>query len=177
MTFFKEGMATLGEALYKARLRETAQGGPSTAAGQRGFEDSLRRAFASDYDSTGDFWTQAPSDPTAANLFSSSATYNRPAAAYIALREIVGHTRFVQVLRRVQHDFGGRSITEPQWESAWRAALPTQSAACERRLTDFFHQWFDTAYPAGGAPHRPVITGPNLEGENFYGHGGCAAPA
>ena len=34
MTFFKEGMATVAEFLYDARLAQKAAGGPSTAAGR-----------------------------------------------------------------------------------------------------------------------------------------------
>ena len=35
MTFFKEGMATLGEYLQAARNAETKAGGPGTAAGKK----------------------------------------------------------------------------------------------------------------------------------------------
>ena len=174
MTFFKEGMATLGEDLFSARTAETAAGGPSSRTGQAAFERSLRQTFDNDYGSGGSFWTHAPSNPTAGNLFSGSSTYSRPADAYIALRQILGHGRFVEALRAIQTSFGGRSITEPQLERAFRRWLPPRAVGgCRHRLTSFFRQWFDTAYPPGGAAHRPHITGPGLDGTNFYGHGGC----
>jgi hypothetical protein len=49
-----------------------------------------------------------------------------------------------------------------------------QTAACQTRLSTFFTQWFDTAYAAGGGAHRPMITGPGLDGPGFYGpHHNC----
>ena len=173
MTFFKEGMATLGEDLFTARTAETVAGGPSTRSGQAAFERSLRETFNNDYGSSGSFWTHAPSNPTAGNLFSGSATYTRPSDAYIALRQILGHARFVRALRTIQASYGGGSITEPRLERSLRRWLPQGTAECERRLTTFFRQWFDTAYPPGGGAHRPSITGPGLDGPNFYGHAGC----
>ena len=175
MTFFKEGMATLSESLFKARTAETAAGGQSTASGQSAFEQSLASSFKSTYDSGGAFWTGAPSNPTAATLFSSSATYSRPGAAYIALRQILGHPNFGRALRQIQSRYGGRSITEPQLEHAFGRWLPNPTQACRSRLTAFFRQWFDTAYPTGGGADKPQITGPGLEGTNFYGRGGCSS--
>ena len=173
MTFFKEGMATLAESLFKARTAETAAGGQSTASGQTAFEQSLASTFKSTYDSTGSFWTGAPSDPTAATLFSSSATYSRPGAAYIALRQVLGHPNFVQALRQIQQTYGGRSITEAQLKRAFAQWLPNPTQACRSRLSTFFREWFDTAYPSGGGANKPQITGPGLEGTNFYGQAGC----
>jgi hypothetical protein len=54
--------------------------------------------------------------------------------------------------------------------------LPNKSAACENRLSQFFTQWFDTAYPSGGGANKPAITGPGLAGAGFYdASGGCSA--
>ena len=54
--------------------------------------------------------------------------------------------------------------------------LPRKSAACEARLSQFFTQWFDTAYPGGGGVNKPAITGPGLAGAGFYdASGGCSA--
>ena len=175
MTFFKEGMATLSEDLFKARTAETAAGGSSTASGQNAFEQSLAQAFKSTYDSMGDFWTQAPSNPTAATLFSSSATYSRPAAAYIALRQILGHPNFVRALREIQSTYRGRSLTEPQLKRAFQRWLPNPTRVCHARLAQFFTQWFDTAFQSGGGTNKPQISGPGLEGTDFYGGRGCRA--
>jgi hypothetical protein len=67
-------------------------------------------------------------------------------------------------------------ITEPQLEADFRHWLPSKSAACENRLSQFFTQWFDTAYPSGGGTSKPAITGPGLADAGFYdSSGGCPA--
>ena len=172
LTFFKEGMATVGEYLFAARNAEKAAGGHGTAAGRRAFQQSLVDRFDAAYANTGSLWTAAPSDPTPAELFSSSTTYTRPGAAYLALRQILGHARFDRALRRIQHRFGGGSITERRLEASFAHFLPHRGHACQVRLGHFFTQWFDTAYPAGGGVHRPQLTGPGLDGPDFYGADG-----
>jgi hypothetical protein len=168
LTFFKEGMATLGEYLFEARQAQHAAGGPGTAAGRAAFQKSLVDQFNTTYATTGSIWTGAPSDPTPARLFAGSTTYTRPGTAYIALRQILGPTRFDRALRRIQRRFGGGSITEPQLEAQFGHLLPNDSHACHVRLGKFFTQWFDTVYPPGGGANRPQLTGPGLDGPGFY---------
>ncbi|HEX4472249.1 MAG TPA: M1 family aminopeptidase [Nocardioides sp.] len=168
MTFFKEGMATVGEYLFHARQAAAAAGGVHAAAGRKAFQQSLTETFDQNYASTS-LWTFAPSDPTPARLFSGSSTYTRPGTAYLALRQVLGHGRFDRALRRIQRDYGGSSITEPQLEAEFTHFLPRDTQACRQRLGDFFTQWFDTAYSAG---QKPSITGPGLDGPDFYG-GAC----
>jgi aminopeptidase N len=168
MTFYKEGMATLAEFLFAARQAQGKAGGPGTAAGRRAFQRSLVGTFNSIYGSKDGFWTVAPSNPTPWGLFSGSSTYERPGIAYIALRQILGPANFTRALVQVQQQYGGGSITEPQWEAAFHHWLPSHSAACQQRLNQFFTQWFDTAYPHGGGANRPHITGPGLDGPRFY---------
>jgi hypothetical protein len=176
LTFFKEGLATLGEFLYAARIAESKAGGPYSRAGQRAFDRSLVKQFDATYASKGSFWTLAPSNPTPYQLFNSDPTYDRPGVAYIALRQILGKTNFTQALQQIQLRYGGGTITEPQLEAAFRAWLPNRSAACSARLDQFFTEWFDTAYQPGGGAHRPQITGPGLAGPGFYAKGGgCVA--
>jgi len=175
MTFFKEGFATLGEYLFAARRAEAAAGGPGTAAGEAAFEHALVKIFDSTYASGDGFWTAAPSNPTAYGLFDGDATYSRPGIAYIALRQILGPANFTQAMYQLQRQYGGSSITEPQLEAAFHQWLPVRSAACNARLTEFFHEWFDTAYAPGGGVNRPQITGPGLAGPGFYGAGGDCA--
>jgi hypothetical protein len=172
MTFYKEGLATLGEFLFAARKAQGKAGGPGTAAGRRAFQASLASTFAAVYASKDGFWTVAPSNPTAWGLFSGSSTYDRPGIAYIALRQILGHASFTRALGQIQRQYGGASISEPQLEAAFGRWLPGRSAACRQRLGQFFTEWFDTAYPPGGGAHRPHITGPGLAGPGFYG-GAC----
>jgi hypothetical protein len=167
-------MATLGEYLFAARNAQTAAGGAGTPAGDAAFEKSLVKQFNTNYAMTGSIWTGAPSDPTPARLFTTSTTYRRPGTAYLALREILGPDRFVRALKRIQRDFGGDSITEPQLEAEFARFLPRHGHACRARLGDFFSQWFDTVYPPGGGANRPQLTGPGLDGPGFYdAHGGC----
>jgi hypothetical protein len=172
LTFSKEGMATVGEFLYGARVARRKAGGPGTVAGRRAFQKALVGDFNATYASGSGFWTTAPSDPTPAHLFSGSSTYARPGAAYLAVRQILGPRGFDRALRRIQHRFGGGSITEPQLERQFAHVLPHPNHACVTRLGTFFRQWFDTAYPPGGGPHRPRLTGPGLHGSGFYG-GAC----
>jgi hypothetical protein len=175
-TFFKEGMATLGEFLYQARLAENAAGGPSTAKGRAAFQASLVKQFNKTYASGKDFWTGAPSDPTPYTLFDGSSTYDRPGITYIALRQILGPARFNGALRDLQRRYGGGHVNEAQLEAVFRQWLPVHSSACQERLSQFFTQWFDTAYPSGGGANRPMITGPGLDGPGFYSApGACAA--
>jgi hypothetical protein len=85
-----------------------------------------------------------------------------------------GSVNFDRALRQIQRTYGGGSITETQLEAVFHRWLPVHSGACQTRLSHFFSQWFDTAYPAGGGKHRPMITGPGLAGPGFYGsHGMC----
>ena len=171
MTFFKEGMATLAQYLLTARQAETAAGGPGTVAGQAAFKNSLIAQFNVLYARTGNFWAVAPSNPTSAVLFANSSTYARPSAAYIALWQILGTGRFTEVLRDVQHSYGGGAITEQQLEAAFQSGLPDKSQACRTELSRFFSEWFDTAYPTSGGAAKPDITGPGLAGPGF----GCSA--
>src|SRR5215472_6706088 len=173
MTFFKEGMATLGQYMLAARNAENAAGGPGTAAGQAAFQDSLIAQFNTNYARGSSFWSEAPSNPTPFSLFDFAPTYGRPATAYIALWQILGTDGFTKVLQQVQQIYGGGSITESQLEAAFQSGLPNKSAACQSRLTQFFTEWFDTAYPSGTAT-KPDITGPGLAGPGFYSADGGA---
>jgi hypothetical protein len=172
LTFFKEGLATLGEFLFAARTAQAKAGGPGTKAGRRAFQRSLVKQFNTSYASKKRFWTAAPSNPTPFGLFSGSATYERPGVAYIALRQILGHANFTRALTGIQRRYGDGVITEAQLEAGFRQWLPTRSPACASRLDEFFRQWFDTAYRPGGGANRPDITGPGLAGPGFY-PGGC----
>jgi hypothetical protein len=171
MTFFKEGMATLAVQLDSARQAARRPGGLSTAAGRAAFAHYLAREFDSLYASGPGFWQLPPSNRSPATYLDLDAVYERPKAALIALRQILGPRRFDVVLRAVQHRYAGSSITEPEIEAAFAAQLPSHSAACQARLSQFFTQWFDTAYDTS----KPQITGPGLRGHPFYAHG-CTAP-
>ncbi len=166
LTFYKEGFATLGEFLFLAQRAQQAAGGPGTASGDTAFEHSLLHTFDSVYRSGGSFWSAAPSNPIPFTLFDYASTYLRPGIAYIALRQILGPTRFGQALAQMQRTYAQSSITEPELEQGFAAFLPHQTPPCDAELGQFFTQWFDTAYPAAGVD-KPQITGPGLHGAGF----------
>jgi Peptidase family M1 domain len=168
LTFFKEGMARFGEYLFNARNAANTAGGMGTPAGDAAFDASLVNQFNANYANTGSMWVSAPSDPTPARLFTSATTYNRPATAYIALRQILGKDNLTAAMKQIQRDYRFSSITETQLEAEFHAFMPDQSAACSARLDQFFAQWFDTVYPTGGGANRPQLTGPGLTGPGFY---------
>jgi hypothetical protein len=164
LTFWKEGFATLGEYLNTARA---AAGG---GTGGNAFENSLIGRFNTNYGtSSSSFWTAAPSNPTVGNLFSTASTYTRPGTAYLALWQTLGRDRMISAMQDIQATYGGGNITEPQLEQAFRKWLAVPSASCNARLDQFFPEWFDTAYPTGGAntTNKPKTTGPGLNGTGF----------
>jgi hypothetical protein len=167
LTFWKEGFARLGEYLNNARTAATGVGGLGTPAGDAAFETSLTNQFNASYGTGGGNWITAPSNPSVVNLFTTSNTYNRPAATYIALWHVLGKDRMISAMKQIQTQYGGGSITEAQEEAVFRHWLPVQSASCNARLDQFFPQWFDTAYPAGGGLNKPQLSGPGLNGQGF----------
>jgi hypothetical protein len=167
LTFWKEGFATLGEYL------NTARGTPPGVTGGPAFEASLVSRFngTGNYNTTSStFWTTAPSNPTVGSLFTTANTYTRPGTAYVALWEALTRPGMIAAMQQIQSTYGQGNITEPQLEDIFRQHLPVNSASCNTRLSSFFTQWFDTAYPSG-AGNRPQITGPGLNGPGFT----CAA--
>ena len=163
LTFFKEGLATLGEFLFIAHNAQVAAGGSSAA-----FEQSLVDSFNQYYAGSDLLWTGAPSDPRPYTLFSGSKTYVRPGIAYIALRRILGPSNFAAALQHMQSTYRQGSVTESQLESAFESFLPSPTASCRAALTEFFTEWWDTVYPPGGGANRPQITGPGLDGGGFH---------
>ena len=168
MTFWKEGFATLGEYL------NTARGTPPGVTGGPAFEASLVGRFngTGNYNTASpSFWTTAPSNPTVGSLFTTSNTYTRPGTTYLALWQILTRDGMIAAMKQIQSTYGQGNITEPQLEDTFRQHLPVDSASCNARLTSFFTQWFDTAYPSGAGLNKPQLTGPGLNGPGFT----CAA--
>src|SRR3954447_4787561 len=159
LTFFKEGLATLGEFLFAAGNAQAAGGS---------FEQSLVDTFNELYAGTDLMWTGAPSDPRPYTLFSGSKTYNRPGIAYIALRRILGPANFNAALQQLQQTYRQGSVSEAQLESTFASFLPAPSASCTAALTEFFTEWWDTVYPPGGGANRPQVTAPGLDGGGFH---------
>jgi len=181
LTFWKEGFAQLSQYFLTADLAAGGAAARGTPAYDAAFENSLISRFNTNYNAGGVVpsnanWTSAPSNPTAAVLFSPSFySYVRPATAYIALWRILGKANMIATMKDIQSTYGGGSITEAQEIAKFHAHMPNQSASCSVKLDAFFKQWFDTAYPAGGGLNRPTITGPGLNGQGFYdANGGCS---
>jgi Peptidase family M1 domain len=167
MTFFKEGLADwIEQYVFPARKLEG-----------EAFQAALIARFDRQYGAGGHFWTIAPSNPYPSSLFAEGPTYERPAAAYEALHQVLGEPDFDAALAQIQREYGGATITEPELEQVFQEHLPAGSEACHTRLTQFFSEWFDTAYTPGGGGQRPRLTGPGLAGEDLYGGGGCEAAA
>jgi hypothetical protein len=162
LTFFKEGLAVLGEFLSDARNAQAAAGGSQAA-----FEQSLIDSFDSFYASDS-LWTAAPSNPRPATLFSGAFTYLRPGLSYIALRRILGPANFAAALQQIQQQYRQGSITEPELEAAFTAHLPEPTSSCAGKLSEFFSEWWDAAYPPGGGANRPALTAQGLDGRGFH---------
>src|SRR5438128_1075031 len=129
LTFFKEGLATLGEYFFIAANAQAAAGGSAAA-----FEQSLVNTFNTVYAGSDLLWTGAPSDPRPYTLFSGSKTYRRPGIAYIALRLILGPANFNAAFQQIQSTYRQWSVSEAQLESAFESFLPVPSASCRARL-------------------------------------------
>jgi hypothetical protein len=74
---------------------------------------------------------------------------------------------FAAALQQIQRTYRQGSVTEAQLEAGFKAFLPVQTAACTAKLSQFFTQWFDTAYAVGGGANRPQIAGRGLDGGGF----------
>ena len=162
LTFFKEGLATLGEFFFIAANAQAAAGGSAAA-----FEQSLVDSFNQNYAGSDLLWTGAPSDPRPFTLFSGSKTYIRPGIAYIALRRILGPANFNAALQQIQRTYRQGSVTESQLESGFASFLPSQTSSCKAALAQFFTEWWDTVFPPGGGENRPQLTAPGLDGGGF----------
>jgi Peptidase family M1 domain/Chitobiase/beta-hexosaminidase C-terminal domain len=172
LTWWKEGFATIGEYLATARTAATTAGGLDTPAGDAAFENSLIGRFngTGNYNTTSTtFWTQAPNNPSVNSLFTTAFTYTRSGTAYLGLWRALGKDRMISAMKDIQSTYGGGTITQPQLEAVFRKWLPTPSASCNARLTQFYAQWWNTSYPSGGANtlNRPMLTGPGLNGQGF----------
>ncbi len=173
LTWWKEGFATLGEYLCTARKTPLPCGAAGPDATADAFESSLIARFngTGNYNTTSStFWTQAPNNPSVNSLFTTAFTYTRPGTAYVALWRTLGRDRMISAMKDIQSTYGGGNITQPQLEAAFRKWLPTPSASCNARLTQFYNQWWNTSFPSPGGANtlnRPMLTGPGLNGQGF----------
>ena len=139
LTFFKEGLATLGEFFFSARERADRGRRAGHAGGRCGVRAEPRRQFQPDYANTDACWTVAPSNPRPSTLFSGSTTYTRPGIAYIALRRILGPANFDAALQQIQRTYRQGSITEAQLEAGFKSFLPVADACVRAKLDAVLH--------------------------------------
>ena len=169
MTFYKEGMATLAEFLFAARTGAGQGGRPGDRGRPPGVPAQPGRHVRHHLRGprTGSGRWRRPTRRRGGCSAGRPPTSGRASPTSRCGRSS-GTANFTRALVQVQQQYGGGSITEPQWEAAFHHWLPSHSAACQQRLSQFFTQWFDTAYPHGGGANRPHITGPGLDGPGFY---------
>ena len=174
MTFYKEGMATVAEYLYAARLAEDRPAAPTRPRAR----PRSRPAWSS-------------SSTRSTRPAARSGRWRRPTPSRRPVLRLVDIRPARRRLHRAAPDPRPRQLhpgpaagpaplrraasPSRSWEAAFGQWLPVQTSACRARLSQFFTQWFDTAYPAGGGSNRPQITGPGLNGPDFYNaQGGCS---
>jgi len=124
--------------------------------------DTTASIWADAYATTStSFWNIAPADPpSAADIFDSDAMYTRGAMVAEGMRQILGESRFVQVMHDwlTQHAYANG--TTEQFIALVKAADPTRAD----RWTEFFRQWLSTPYegdPAAG--NKPQMTPANFD--------------
>jgi hypothetical protein len=174
--WFNEGWATYGSYDYTAfQLNGT----------------SLQSQFNTNYTNAGgtacpggtNKWCIAPLDVDAQNEFTTFPTYTRHATMLIALRQILGPTKFYNVARHAQGKFAGSNITFQQYKDVilneagdkctGPGGTPGPSGFTTTelgKLNIFLNQWLAgtdiTGTPAFGPPSN--LAAPNITGANFF---------
>ena len=160
MTFFKEGLATLGEYLFHARTAETAAGGPSSPRGAAAFEASLIQPLRLELRRDGLVLAQRPVRPDAVPLFCGNYDLHSAGDGYLALRQILGHG---QVHDRAAHD-PARVRRCLDHRSATGGRVRAATAQPERRLQGaagpVLHAVVGHGVPDRDGRDRAAITGP-----------------
>ena len=167
LTFYKEGLATLGEYLFDARNAQTAAGGPGTPAGDAAFESSLIDSFNDAYASTGSFWTGAPSNP-------------RPYTLVLRLEHL--HPSWHRVYRAAadprpwefRRGAAAHAANLPAGKhhratarSRLRAFLPTRTPACTRGAQPVLHAMVRYGVPARRRREQAADHGPRAQGRRI----------
>ena len=161
LTFFKEGMATLGEYLFDARNAATAAGGLDTPAGQAAFDASLVDQFNTELRQQRRALDSRAVGPDAGHACSRGRSPTRgPAPPTSRCARSSARTTSPRRCSRSSATTGGSSITEKQLEAEFHALLPNQSAACQRPARPVLHPVVRHGLPARrrgepAAAHRP----------------------
>ena len=163
LTFFKEGLATLGEYLFAAAQR-TGRGGWI----ERGVRAEPRR-HVQHGTTPGATCSGRARRPTRVRytLFSGSKTYTRPGTR----TSPCAGSSAGELQRGAAADPGDVPAGQHHRAAARsgvRVVPPEGVRALPAELGRFFTQWWDTVYPPGGGANRPQITGPGLDGGGFH---------
>ena len=141
--WLNEGFATAAEWLYREHV------GKATAP------ESLVAAYRQ-YPADDPLWRVTIGDPGQSDLFS-AAVYDRGAMTLIALRNRVGGTAFLRLLREwaARHRYGNATVEE---------FVALAEHICGQDLRRFFRTWLSTpskpaATPANGLPPNAAETG------------------
>lgn len=107
------------------------------------------------------FWNIAPADPpSAADIFDSNAMYTRGAMVAEGTREILGETRFVQVMHEWLTQSSYANGTTEEWIALVKASDPTRAD----RWTEYYEQWLYTAYTGSPAlGNKPQMNPSNFD--------------
>jgi hypothetical protein len=126
-------------------------------------------------------WCIAPMDVDGQNTFNTFPTYTRHATMLIALRQIVGSTKFYNIAEHYQAQHKGSTMSHDEYfdlilDEAGRGASGFRGPECDT-LEKFLHQWIDGTQIdppyAFGNPAAPTITGTNFW--SFVNGGGGAS--
>ena len=172
LTFFKEGMATLGEFLFAARTAQAQAGGPGTKAGPARVPAQPGQAVQHHLRQQGRVLDRRPVEPDAVrpvqrvrDLRPPGHRLHRPAPDPGPRELHPGADGYPAPLRRRRHHRGPAGGGVPPVAAGPQRCVQQQArrvlpAVVRHRL------------PAGGGANRPGITGPGLAGPGFY-TGGC----
>ncbi len=126
-------------------------------------------------------WCIAPMDVDGQNTFNTFPTYTRHATMLIALRQIVGSTKFYNIAEHYQARHKGSTMSHDEYfdlilDEAGQGASGFRGPECDT-LEKFLHQWIDGTQIdppyAFGNPAAPTITGTNFW--SFVNGGGGAS--
>jgi hypothetical protein len=146
--WLNEGMTEFSTWLWSA----SANGGTSLAA-------QYARYYTNSTSSR--YWNVAPAaPPSAAEIFNTSAMYNRGATTMLQVHDILGEATFRRMMNRwlTEHLYG--NVTTEGFIALVKETDPARAD----RWTEFFRQWLYTSYtgsPAAG--NKPSINKDNFD--------------
>ncbi len=114
---------------------------------------SLQSVFNSNY-TAGTKWNVAPVDVDAKNLFTTFPVYTRGSMMLIALQQILGNSKFYQLARTWQTNFGHGNARTTQFISLAKSISGFSGERLDK-LDTFFQQWLY-------GRSMPTITGTNF---------------